>query len=260
VSGRSFEHLAQDLILDPLQMKGTVFSSSNVNGIAARPHEPGPPPVEVRAAEGEHLAAPGNMFATAADLARWGRAVRDGEIVSLRRSDGTMAGSVSEREVAGRPAIWMQGSITGGGATVVTFPGEDVVIVCAVNLASYPQFNSDSVVAKIAFGEDPGAAPTRLPEAPLTDAHSALSGRYVIPGLGEVRIHEEEGEMRLTLTGRGWTYYLTPAREGRLVLRKFNYTFSAIRDESGAVTGLRARLHMLNDGHPGESDLERLAE
>jgi CubicO group peptidase (beta-lactamase class C family) len=256
-TGTSFRDHAQSRIFAPLQMRHSVLEPRSVNAMSALPHEPGPGPQDVRAAANEYLGPGGQMFASVEDLATWGRAVRDARVLSLRQPDGFWAGSVSARKIRNRDALWMQGGVTGAGATVVSFPGTDTLIVCAFNLASYPQYNADSVLTAIAFNEDPGAAPPRLREVPLTDTHRELSGEYQIPGLGRVRFHEEGGEMRLTVVGPGWSYYLMPASEGRLVLRKFNYTFGARRDAQGRVNGLHARLHMLNES-AGDSQIDRL--
>lgn len=251
-----FARLVEAQVLVPLDMRHSAFESHSVVAGCALPHEPGPPPLEVRPATDEYLSTGGQLFASVDDLARWGRAVRDGRIAAPPRADGSRDG-ISARKIRGRDALWMQGSVTGAGANVVTFPGTDVLIVCAFNLASYPQFNSDSVLSALAFDEDPGTAPTRPAAIQLTDAHRELEGDYQLPGLGPVRIHEQAGEMRLTVIGPAWTYYLMPASEGRLVLRKFNYTFTARRNAQGAMNGLRARLHMLNES-AGDSEIERL--
>lgn len=257
VRKQPFAQLVQSKVLAPLGMRHSSFESHSVVPGCALPHEPGPPPAEVRPAADEFLSTGGQLFASVEDLARWGRAVRDGKVAAPAREDGTRDG-ISARKIRGRDALWMQGSVTGAGANVVTFPGTDVLIVCAFNLASYPQFNSDSVLTALAFDEVPGNAPTRPTAVALGDAHRELAGDYQIPGLGAVRIHEQAGEMRLTVIGPEWSYYLMPASEGRLVLRKFNYTFAARRDAQGAVNGLRARLHMLNES-AGDSEIERLS-
>jgi hypothetical protein len=209
------------------------------------------------AARDEYLSAAGRLFATPADLARWGRAVGDARLVDLRLADGTMAGSVEARQVEGRPALWMQGSISGAGATVTVLPGEDVVVVVACNLASYPLFNSERVVSTIVFGVDPGVPPARGAAVDVSDAHRALVGDYDLPGVGPIRIHESGDEMRVTMLGPDWDYYLTPASQGDLVWRKFNFTFAARRDGAGAVNGLRVRLHMVGEA-PGDFEAERL--
>jgi len=229
VRKQSFARLVQSQVFAPLGMRHSAFESHSVVAGCAQPHEPGPPPAEVRPAADEYLSTGGQLFASVEDLARWGRAVHAGKITAPARGDGTRDG-ISARKIRGRDAWWIQGSVTGAGANVVSFPGTDVLIVCAFNLASYPQFNSDSVLAALAFGEDPGTAPTRPVATPLGDAHRELAGEYQLPGLGRVRIHEQDGEMRLTVVGPEWSYYLMPASEGRLVLRKFNYTFAARRD------------------------------
>ena len=256
-ASRSFKVLAQRIAFDPMRLRGSLLANHSVNWVSARPHEPGPPPSEVRPAANEFLAAGGQLFATVDDLARWGRAVRDGQPLSLRRDDGTLAGSVLQRKIQGRDALWMQGTVTGAGANVLVFPGEDVVIVSAMNLASFPLFNSELVLAALAFGVDPGAPPPRLAAVELGDAHRALAGEYQLPGLGPIRIAEADGEMRLTVIGPGWSYYLTPASEERLLFRKFNYSFAARRDSSGALIGLHAHLHMLGES-PGDMDIERI--
>lgn len=256
VGGRPYEALVDSLIFQPLGMSTSFLESHSVNEAAAQPHVPGPPPTEIRPAPDEPSTL-GFLFATPADLARWGGAVRDAEIVDLRQPDGTMAGSVSERTIAGRPALWMQGSITGGGAVVVAFPEEDVVVVVAMNLSSYPLFDSETVVSSIAYGIDPGSPPERLLAVALTDEHRELTGHYDLPGVGHIWIHEENGEMRLTVVGPGWDYYLTPAHGGRLVWRTFNFTFGARRDTEGHVDGLNVRLHMVGQDGPGDSQVGR---
>jgi CubicO group peptidase (beta-lactamase class C family) len=253
VRKQPFARVIQERFFKRLGLRQSSFESHSVVAGGALPHEPGPPPTEVRASADEYLSTGGQLFASVDDLAGWGRVVRR----ESRTPDGRTLDGVSARKIRGRDALWMQGSVTGAGANVVTFPGTDVLIVCAFNLASYPQFNSDSVLAALAFDEDPGVAPTRPAAVELTDAHRELEGTYQLPGLGAVRIHDSAGEMHLTVTGPAWTYYLMPASEGRLVLRKFNYTFAARRNAQGAVNGLRARLHMLNES-AGDSEIERI--
>lgn len=259
VGGRPYEALVDSLIFRPLGMSESFLVSHTVHAAAARPHVPGPPPTEIRAAPDDHSVS-GLLFATPADLARWGRAVRDAEVVDLRQPDGTLAGSVSTRTIAGRPALWMQGSISGGGAVVVTFPEEDVVVVVALNLGSYPLFESETVVSAIAHDIDPGTPPERLPAVALTDEHRELTGHYDLPGVGHIRIHEVKGEMQVTVVGPGWDYYLTPAHGGRLVWRTFNFTFAARRDAEGHVDGLNVRLHMVGQDGPGDSQVDRRSD
>jgi hypothetical protein len=50
---------------------------------------------------------------------------------------------------------------------------------------------------------------------------------------------------------------LTPANDGRLVWRAFNFTFAARRDPAGVVNGLRVRLHMVHDT-VGDSEVDKL--
>jgi CubicO group peptidase (beta-lactamase class C family) len=255
--GAPFDSLVRRIVFDPLRLSHSHFSSTTRTPHSALTHVPGGRADDVRIAPVTQLPVAGGLFATSSDLARWGRAVRDSEIVNLRESDGSLAGSVYVKTIAEHRALWMQGTIPGGGAVVTTFSDTDVVVVVALNLGTYPLFNSEMVASDIAFGITPRPAPIRLPASSLAAEHRAMVGEYNIPGIGRIRIHEANGEMRVALLELDDDQALTPANDGRLLWRAFNFTFAARRDPAGVVNGLRVRLHMVHDT-VGDSEVDKL--
>jgi CubicO group peptidase (beta-lactamase class C family) len=256
-AGEPYQALVHRMIIEPLSLEHTHLSATAYTDNAARPHQPAPGGDSVMVAPNTHLPEAGALFASAADLARWGRAVRDSEIVSLKESAAAYAGSESVRRIAGHSALWMQGTIQGGGAVVTAFPGTDVVVVIALNLGTYAEFNSENVVSTIAFDMDPGAPPVRPPVVKLTDAHRVLAGDYEMGGIGRFRIHEAEGMMRIATIDGGGDEYLAPAPDGWLVWRLLNLSFAARRDSNGVVTGLRSHLHMIGE-QASDGELNRI--
>lgn len=238
VSGESYAALAQRIIFDPLGMRASSIEAQSVNARSALPHVAAAPPEEVRVdVSTPQPIGPTGLFASVADMVRWSRAVRDGTIVNLRQADGKMVGSVLAFEEAGRTAQFLQGTIRGSGAGVGLFP-DDVVVAYAFNLESYPQHNAQRVLAKIAYGVDPGTPSLRPPATPLADAHRELAGTYESESFGQLRIYERDGEMRVLMLGLGIDQYATPVSGGRLCWRAFNFLFSARRGADGAIEGL----------------------
>lgn len=258
ITGTPIDTLAQRRIFGPLGMLHSSFESHSVNAHATALHVPAPAASGVAPARSEYLPPGGQLFASAADLARWGRAVRDGTIISLREPDGAWSGSVYARPVAGRDALWMQGTIRGGGAVVAVIPKEDLVVVTAMNLETYPLFNTEEVVTALVFGEDPGPAPVRLPTVALTSAHQSLTGRYTLPSIGAVSISADDGAMWLTMLTSGDRYHLTPVADTGLVWRVFNVLLRPDRTAGGQVTGARVRLQMVGQPTPGDTTVARM--
>jgi CubicO group peptidase (beta-lactamase class C family) len=259
VSGKSYETLAQEIIFSPLSMNDASIEIQSINPRSARPHVAGPPPSEVRGGVNTTLPyGPAGVSASLADYMRWARAVRDGTIVQLREPDGHMTGSVLSFEEAGKQAQFLQGTIRGSGAGVATFADDDAVVAFAFNLETYPLFNAQRILTKIAFGIDPGAPPPRPAAVALTPAHRELVGTYENGSWGQLRLYDTGEEMRITMLGIGVDHYLTPTSEGRLVWRGFNFTFSARRDAAGAINGLTIEQQFMDAG-PAANEMNRIA-
>ncbi|MEJ0060295.1 MAG: serine hydrolase domain-containing protein [Terricaulis sp.] len=258
-SGKSYETLAQEIIFAPLGMTDTSIENQSVNPRSAKPHVVGPPPSEVRAGANTTLPyGPAGVSASLADFMRWSRAVRDGTIVQLRGPDGHMTGSVLSFEEAGKQAQFLQGTIRGSGAGMATFADDDAVVAFALNLEAYPLFNAQRILTRIAFGIDPGAPPPRPAAVALTPAHRELVGTYENGSWGQLKFYDTGEEMRITMLGIGVDHYLTPASDGRLVWRGFNFTFSARRDAAGAINGVTIEQQFMEAG-PEANEMNKIA-
>lgn len=239
-----FETLVTMDILSPLGMTESRLSRER-RELSVTGYAPGPLPLDLQPplVDGPGFGA-GGLVTTIDDLMRLASAVASREL-DLFQPDGSLIGSFSVRTLGDEVIYTIQGSVPGfsGGASAI--PAQDMIIAYATNIESYPNWGIRDVLHRLVLGEDVIPASVRQPTYALDNAHRDLVGTYESNGFGPIEIALAEDGLTLTLTDRGWSFYLTPQPAGAVLWRTFNIHFAPDRDETGVLTGLTATQQML---------------
>lgn len=241
-TGKTFADAAQSLVLEPAGMADSLIRLQTADSFpgGALPYTAGPEPdgIMTPVAASLQLGSSG-LITTAADLARWARALGDGAFPELFEGPEPL-GSIDAGSDENGAYISVQGTLPGYVASATAWRNRDLTVSFTGNLFSFPSLGLDDDLRDL-VKRDPLAAPEPRPAAvPLTDRHLRLVGDHDHPNFGTLRIARSAhtGHLQLTVPGRPafWTFHLTPIADGAVHWRAFDYILS-----SNGEGGLEAR-------------------
>ena len=180
VSGRSHDKFLEEQIFRPLGMTETGnFSPQEIIPGRVHKYQPGPAPDLVWNIPVEDLSyttGAGSASSTANDLLLWLREARQHSLFT--RPPGEYPYGWGKRTYFGRPAIEQTGLHSGASAAILTFPAEELDVVCLSNVESGFFTSCAKDVAALALGESLPAAVIRKSAAVSADKLSCLAGNY----------------------------------------------------------------------------------
>lgn len=225
-TGQSYADAIQERVLGPAGVEGVCIAEGCDGKDVATGYEVSSGNELIRPAP-RYPSGPGPTGAkmTGKALIDWLHAVEAESIADLTPDDAQPRGSVRLIEIDGEPAIGLQGSEFGGGASVAKTASDGVTIAYAFNIASYPLWGAEELLFKLVAGEDVPPLPALPETVQLTDRHRSLAGRYLHPQFGIVAIEEDDGTMVLRVEALNFEFDLTPVTDGRLLWRFFNTAF-----------------------------------
>lgn len=232
-------------VLKPAGMRSSMVRLPTADKIpgGAQPYTAGPEPEGVMTPEPAPLElGSSGLITTAEDLAKWVRALADGDYPELFESSDPL-GSIDAGTDKNGEYVSVQGTLPGYVANAIAWRDRNLTISFTGNLFSYPALTLGGQMRALA-GENPPAPPLPRPAAvPLTGDHRALEGTYDHPNFGSIQIvHDgKERGMMLTLPGKPpyWSFYLTPLANAQLHWRAFDQIF--VRDADGALKAIERR-------------------
>jgi CubicO group peptidase (beta-lactamase class C family) len=194
VSGRTYGEFLRANLLQPLGMTATGnFTAAEIVPARAAGYLPGPPPGNVSNAFADDLSpylGEGSLYSTADDLLRWLEATRNETRVPLSRLEYPYGWG--RRTYFERPALEQSGLHRGFAAIILTYPAEQLDIVCLMNV--HTGFFNDCARGVTAFASEQflpksGQGIQLLKLTPLAGFHpiSNLRVRSVAPDVRSTR-------------------------------------------------------------------------
>ena len=180
VSGKSYDDFLQEMLFRPLGMAETGnFSPQEIVRGRVHKYQPGPPPDLVWNLPVEDLSytmGAGSASSTANDLLLWLRAARQHTLFS--RPSGEYPYGWGKRTYFGRPAIEQTGLHSGASAAILTFPTEELDVVCLSNTETGFFTSCAKDVAAIVFGEAATPIVVRKNAGVSADKLRCFEGNY----------------------------------------------------------------------------------
>lgn len=258
-SGRPFPDWMQERVFRPLGMERThlhVDHEHLVPGRAYAYQRPDTADVWRKSVLSYATAGATSLFTTTGDLARWLRNFETGEVggpavLERMHERGVLASGdtldyafgISRGKHRGRVTWSHSGGDAGFRSHVLRLPGERLAVAVAGNAASVRPARLARQVADVYLGvADAGRAdearrdspsPVRLAGAVL----DSLAGRYELEGVGVLEVRRDDGHLALSAGGPG--IELLPVSDSLFRARDRELTVAFVRDDRGAVTGLR---------------------
>lgn len=251
VSGQSYGRFLQANIFDPLGLRSTLHDGDASTLIPNRATGMEPqglrdlklsPYIDWSIKTGN-----GSLVTTAADLARFARAVFEGRLIRPASLAKIMSGGPvfpygwTTRNRFGRKLKGAGGRSPGFVSNLDYDPGDGTCVVILSN--SYSPVTQDPLapaIEAIVFGESPRPEPV-APVKPRAGELAALAGTYrmpddyYVPGL--VLTLEDRGDYLEARSPDGTTTFIYPFGDGQFLDRSYWARVRFTRDEAGRVTG-----------------------
>jgi CubicO group peptidase (beta-lactamase class C family) len=239
VSGTSWEDFLTKEIFKPLQLTSIrsdaagAIITNRVNGYAPGPGQP--PLVNVDSNMSGAIGG-GSLLASARDLYRWGRAVRNETLVKRTKLEYPHGWGV--RKYFGRNAIEQSGVSPGFTSYLAVYPDDDLYVVVLSNVETGLSDHSGIDVAAIALGEKYEPVKTPQPAAMSAEERRMFAGRFTNPRIGTFAISEDDGVLYVRWGNSPYRKYLMPVSSHTLFNRQ---EFSWIESNPAAPDVLSIR-------------------
>jgi CubicO group peptidase (beta-lactamase class C family) len=199
-SGKPWEVFLRDEIFTPLRLEATSADARTaVMPQRSRGFVPGPGPGGVIhvSCEGAWAAiGAGSLVSSAADLHRWGRAVRNETL--FKRSALEYPYGWGVRTYHDEPAIEQSGIINGFSSYLAVYLEEDLYVVLLTNVQSGMLTDLGKGLAALALGKEPAKLQPSPPEVPWTGAERARwVGRFRNDQIATIELREDGDGLNL---------------------------------------------------------------
>jgi CubicO group peptidase (beta-lactamase class C family) len=244
VSGVSYEAFLKEAIFDPLDMKDTGYDR-HATVLPRRASGYNRKGDALENAEYLDMAQPyaaGSLYSTVEDLAKWDRALDDGELISEEsmarmftpaKDDYAYGWHVTTR--SGRKEVGHGGGINGFATDILRYPDQKVCVVVLCNVLPANPGRVAHDLAAIAFGE-----PYKLPRARVVakvapEVYDAYLGRYEIAPDDYMTITREGDRLMAQPKGKR-KVEIFPESETEFFLKVADVQLTFVRDDEGKAT------------------------
>ena len=256
-SGQSYESFLKENILDPLQMKDTgVLVRPGIRQLIVRDraagYTDGVGPLENAPWVYPSYAGGAGLYATVADLGRWGEAWLANKVLREQTKAAAWTGNKGNYGLGwfifDRPRhrfVMHGGNIPGYGLTFAIYPDDKMIVVVASNLDTAPTSRIHDDLVKIVLGEKYEPLPVWKTASVNPKLYDSFVGRYQNTTEAKfiITVTKENDQLwnRLGDDPGAATMVLRPLSETRYYNKMFVlYEVNFVKNEQGKVISLTA--------------------
>jgi hypothetical protein len=245
-SGVNYEAFLKGAIFDPLDMRDTGYD----HPATVLPHRASGYNVKgdrLENAEYLDMAQPyaaGSLYSTVEDLAKWDRALEDGELISKEsmvrmftpvKNDYAYGWTVTTR--SGRKEVGHGGGINGFATNILRYPDQKVCVIVLCNVLPANPGRVAHDLAAITFGEPYKLPRVRKVATVAPEIYDAYLGRYEISPDDYMTITREGDRLMVQPKGKR-KVEVFPESETEFFLKVADVQLTFIKDDKGKVTHL----------------------
>jgi CubicO group peptidase (beta-lactamase class C family) len=221
VSGKSWKDFLRTEIFAPLKLTSIQSDSAAIVPLRVTGYAPGPglPALMNVDSNMQGAIGSGSLHASARDLYRWGREVRNDRLVKRAALEYPYGWGV--RKYFGHDAIEQSGLSPGFTSYLAVYPKDDLYVVVLSNIESGLFNHSGIDAAALVFGEKTWSdARPHASKSGNAGDRLAFTGKFTNPQIGTFVISDEGGELYLAWGDPRFRKYLTPVSPTALFNRE----------------------------------------